>query len=66
MPAFIVASLGYVAIPAAVEGDLEMAILFSLILLGGIGHLILNPATRPKNVERSLEASRQVVAPRGD
>jgi hypothetical protein len=50
------------AIFGAVEGDLLTAALLGLTALVNIGQLALNPATRPKNVARSLEASRQVVA----
>lgn len=61
-PVFIVVSLGYAAVPAALDGDKEMAILYGAILLCGVFNLLLNPATRPRNVGRSLEASRRVVA----
>jgi hypothetical protein len=65
MPVFIFVSFSCIAIPAAVAGDAEVAILYPLIVLCGVGHLMFNPATRPKNVARSLEASRRVVASGG-
>lgn len=54
--------LTYLTTPAAVGGDGGMAILYALLVLVGIGNLMFNPAIRPKNVGRSLEASRRVVA----
>jgi hypothetical protein len=53
-------------LPGALKGQVGMAIFFSLSVLGVIGNLMLNPWTRPKNVGRCLEASRRVVASRGD
>ena len=64
-PAAVIVGLGYLTIPAAVEGDALMAILYALIVLANVAHLIFNPATRPKNVARSLEVSRRVVASGG-
>ena len=61
-PVAMVVVLGVITISAAVGGDAAMAVFSVLLILGGIGHLMFNPALRPKNVERSLEASRQVVA----
>lgn len=65
LPAFTFVGLGYLTVPAAVDGNLEMAILFALILLCAIAHLMFNPATRPKNVGRSLEASRRIIGSGG-
>jgi hypothetical protein len=61
MPAFIFVWLSYRTIPAALGGDAVMAMLCLLLVLIGIGNLMFNSAIRPKNVGRSLEASRRVV-----
>jgi len=62
LPFVTVVVFGAIAIPAAVNGDMAMAVVVVLLILGSVGHLILNPALRPKNVARSLEASKRVVA----
>lgn len=49
-------------IPGAIEGGVGDAILVAVVILGAAGHLVLNPAMRPRNVARSLEASRRVVS----
>lgn len=61
----MVVVFGYVALPKAVEGDAAMAIVYAVIVLTSVGDFMLNPATRPKNIARSLEASRRVVASGG-
>jgi hypothetical protein len=53
------------AIISAVDGDLLRAVVLALVALTNIGHLAFNPATRPKNAARSLEASRRIVAQGG-
>lgn len=50
-------------LPRALDGQVEMVIFFLFIVLGVVGNIMLNPWTRPKNVARSLEASRRVVGP---
>jgi len=50
------------AIWGAIEGDVLAVVIWGFTGLGWAGHLMLNPATRPKMVARSLQASRQVVA----
>jgi fatty acid desaturase len=50
---------------AAVRGDVLLTISMTLLLLTNLGHLAFNPAARPRNVARSLEASRQVSAAAG-
>lgn len=55
---------GLVAL-ATVDGDVPVMIAMALIVLTNVGHLALNPAARPQNVARSLEASRQVSAAAG-
>lgn len=63
LPVVMVVVFSSITIPAAIGGDVEMAILFGLFVLGSIGHLVFNPALRPKNIVRSLEASQQVLTP---
>jgi hypothetical protein len=50
------------ALPGALDGQVEMVILFLFIVLGVVGNITMNPWTRPKNVARSMEASRRIVA----
>lgn len=47
---------GAFALSGALDGEIGYAILLAIIVLGFIGNLMLNPATRPKNVARSVEA----------
>lgn len=61
LPVVIVASIT-AAIFAAVNGDPIVALTSALVAMTNLGQFALNPATRPENVERSLEASRQVAA----
>lgn len=49
-------------LPGALDGEVGMAILFLCVVLGVVGVIMLNPWTRPKNVARSMEASRRIVA----
>ena len=44
------------ALLGALDGELGYVILLVVIALGFIGNLMLNPASRPKNVARSVEA----------
>jgi hypothetical protein len=60
LPVVIVVSIA-AAILGAVNGDLLVAFTSSLVALTDLAHLALNPATRPKNVERSLEASTHLL-----
>lgn len=48
-------------LPGALDGQVEMVIFFLLVALGVVGNLLLNPWPRPKNVARSMEASRRIV-----
>jgi hypothetical protein len=50
------------AILAATDGDALLMSAMALIALTNVAQLALNPMTRPKNVARSLEASRRVSA----
>jgi hypothetical protein len=54
--------LSALTLPAAIAGDLPMAIALFLVALCGIAYIVFDPAARPKNVARSLDASRQVAA----
>jgi hypothetical protein len=48
------------AILAAADGDTLLTSAMALIALTNVGQLAFNPMLRPKNVARSLEASRRV------
>jgi hypothetical protein len=61
-PVLTAVVLSALTIPAAIAGDLPMAIAFFLVALCSIAYIVFDPAARPKNVARSLEASRQVAA----
>jgi hypothetical protein len=59
----------FFTLPGALDGEVWKVTLFVLIVVGFIGNLMLNPSTRPKNVAKSMEASRRVVdqmSSRGD
>lgn len=49
-------------LPGALDGEIGMAILFLCVVLGIVGVTMFNPWTRPKNVVKSMEASRRIVA----
>jgi len=49
-------------IPGAIEGGVGDAILVVVVILGAAGNLVLNLAMRPKNVARSLDASRRIAS----
>jgi hypothetical protein len=55
-------SLVVFTLPGALDGQVEMVIFLLLIVLGAVGNIVLNPWTRPKNVARSAEASKRVLA----
>ena len=60
-PVMIIVCSVYTTLPDALEGDLGMAIIFgAMVLLFAFG-LVFDPATRPKNMARSLEASRRIA-----
>jgi hypothetical protein len=52
------------AILAAADGNPLLMSAMALIALTNIGQLAFNPMLRPKNVARSLEASRRVSVAR--
>lgn len=60
LPAIIVV-VGVVGVVLhAMEGDYLGSIFYVLFALIGAVHFLINPATRPKNMARSLEASRLI------
>ena len=61
-PMVLALVLVVIAVPGALNGRVEMVILLIFIVLGVMANLTLNPWTRPKNVIRSKEASRRIVA----
>lgn len=61
-PVLTAVILSALTIPAAIGGDLPMAIAFFLVALCSVAYIVLDPAAKPKNVAQSLEASRQVSA----
>jgi hypothetical protein len=65
LPMVLALSLIVFTLPAALDGKVEMVIFFLFIVLGVAANLMLNPWTRPKNVARSTEASRRVLAQMG-
>jgi Flp pilus assembly protein TadB len=50
------------AVLAAAHGDALLMSAMALIALTNVAQFAFNPMTRPKNVARSLEASRRVAA----
>lgn len=64
-PAAAIVAFGSGTVFAATGGNALQAILFAVIAVANGAHVIFNPATRPKNVVRSLEASKRVVASSG-
>jgi hypothetical protein len=61
-PVIIFATVGMGVISNAADGDRLGLIIWALLGLGNIGSLLFNSAPSPKNMARSLEASRQLVA----
>lgn len=49
---------------SAADGDALLTITMALVVLTNVAHLAFNPMIRPRNVARSLEASRQVSVAR--
>jgi hypothetical protein len=64
MAVLLVLAAGGLGVLATVKGDVLLTISMALILLTNVAHLAFNPAARPENVARSLEASREVSAAR--
>lgn len=61
LPVFSVVVFGAISIPAAIAGSVGMTVMAGLLALGAFGHLVFNPAVRPKHAAQALEASKQVV-----
>lgn len=49
-------------LPAVVDGQVGMAFFLLFIAICTVANVMLNPWTRPRNVARSAEASRRVLA----
>lgn len=49
------------ALPGVLDGQVEMMMIFLIIVVGVMGNIMVNPWTRPANVVRSMEASRRIV-----
>lgn len=64
VPMVLALLLAIPILPGALDGQIEKMILLLLIVLGVVGNLMLNPWTRPKNVAKSMEASKGVIASR--
>ena len=50
------------AVLATAQGDALMVGAMTLLVLSNVAQFIFNPMTRPKNVARSLEASKRISA----
>lgn len=61
-PFVLALSLIVSTLSGALDGQVEMMIFVLFVVLGVVGNLLLNPWTRPKNVVRSMEASKRVLA----
>lgn len=55
-------AFGGLAIVAATKGDHLGSVLYGLISVAHLAQLMLNPAARPKHMERALEDSRRIAA----
>lgn len=63
--AFLLVCFSVLLIWAAIDGNEREIVISGAWILIAAAHLAFNPATRPKSVARSLEASRQVVVQGG-
>ena len=59
-PVVLALSLMLPILRGVIDGQMEMMVLFLLIVLGLVANIILNPWTRPKRVRKSMEASRRI------
>jgi len=64
VPIVLALCLAVGALPDAVEGQVGVVFFLVFILLSVVANFMLNPWTRPKNVAKSMEASRRAVASR--
>lgn len=55
-------AFGGLAILAATKGEHFSSVLYGLICVAHLGQLMLNPAVRPKHMEKALEDSRRIAA----
>lgn len=62
LPAVLALSLLVSTFSGALDGQAEMVIFFLLAVFGVAGNIMLNPWSRPKNVARSMEASKRIVS----
>jgi hypothetical protein len=61
LPLGVAIALGAAAVLTAARGDLLLAGLLALGALLNIAHLAISPMARPRNVARSLRASRDLL-----
>jgi hypothetical protein len=61
-PAFIILCSTFLMIAAIDKGDGLVAISSAVVILGHLAQYAFNPATRPKNTARAMEASKRVAA----
>lgn len=54
-------AFGGLAIVAAAKGEHISSVLYGLISVAHLGQLMINPAVRPKHMERALEDSRRIA-----
>jgi hypothetical protein len=62
LPAIMIVLGGIGVVLDALKGDYLGSSLYLAFALIGIVHFMINPATRPKNMARSLEASRLIAS----
>lgn len=60
-PFFMIAAAGFFAVSYAIDGDKLGLIVNAVIVLANVAQLFFNPASRPRNLTRSLEASRRIA-----
>lgn len=62
LPAIMIILGGIGVVFNTLDEDYLGAVLYVLFALIGLAHYMINPVTRPKNMARSLEASRGIAA----
>lgn len=60
-PVFATLSLGWISASHAAEGDRAMLILCVVVVLSSLWIFSFDPATRPKNIVRALDASKRML-----
>jgi hypothetical protein len=58
----MIVCIGYVTISHVVGRDYSLLIPYSFIVVFSALQLLINPACRPKNMRRSMEAAKRVIA----